>query len=124
MIILRRASLRLALGVTTWLALGGPLVWGAPPLPSQYTILDAPGSVYGTNAFGNNNRGQVTGSYVDGNFTGHAFVYDRGVYTLLDGPPDTIGINGYDLNDKGQVVGQYLDSNGNQPGFLYDRGTY
>ena len=82
-----------------------------------------PRSVYGTYGYGNNNRGQVTGAYVDGNFS----LGTRSSTTGACIPPsmalrDDSDRTGFDLNDRGQVVGQYVDSDFNQPGFLYLQG--
>ena len=122
--ILRHARLLLALCAATLMALGAPLVGRAQPASSQYTILEAPGAVYGTYVSGINNRGQIAGSYTAIDFNAYPFVYDKGVYATFDNPLDGLSSSPFAINDQGQVVGQYLDSTGDQHGFLYDKGVY
>jgi len=66
----------------------------------RFTSFDVPGSIY-TQAFGINDRGQVTGGYYDASARQHAFLRDRGRYRTLDAPGGNIA---YGINDHGEIV--------------------
>jgi uncharacterized membrane protein len=83
------------------------------------TVISVPGSV-GTMAYGINNRGQVSGWYLDNNYDGHGFVYEKGKYTTFS-LPGAFETYAYSLNDHGQVVGYWLDTDFTVlHGFIYD----
>lgn len=97
----------------------------------QYIPL-APTTVLGTNyseAFKNNDRGDVVGEYLDDAGFAHGFLLSKkGMLTQLDFPAasDTYA---YGINESGTVVGQWdlLDSNGNviaQHGFTWENGSF
>lgn len=70
-----------------------------------------------------NDKGQVVGTYEDGNLVRHGFLDSGGTYTILDVPRPPAP-NALSIKDKGQIVGTYQDSNGVGHGFLYSHGTY
>jgi probable HAF family extracellular repeat protein len=75
-----------------------PLLWCAlVAQASTYTVVDLGtlGSVSGSDGYGINNSGQVTGEAVG------AFLYSNGVMTALGAN----SIAGYGINDSGQVTG-------------------
>jgi probable HAF family extracellular repeat protein len=119
---------RAALVFAALLLLGlvaAPAVLADPPLPTQFTILDAPGAENGTFTSGINNRGQVVGYYVTDRYTAsHFFVYDNGSFTIVPNKPDSIYTFPNSINDRGQIVGYYYDTNFNAHGFFYDKGLY
>jgi probable HAF family extracellular repeat protein len=84
------------------------------------TVPPPPGRPEGpqTQPFGLNNRGQITGVFVDAEGV-HAFLLDNGVFTTIDAPDASGSTLVLDLNDKGQLVGAY-DIEGH--GYLQDRG--
>jgi len=90
----------------------------------QYTTLDDPNAGtaanQGTFAEGINNRGQITGYYVDAEGATHGFLLSHGQYTTLNDPDPaaTGGIIPEGINDKGQIVGFYVDANSLANGFL------
>lgn len=103
--------------------------------PAQKIItFDAPGadttsgSFNGTFASGMNNRGVVTGSYVDANNVYHGFLRSpEGSFTTFEAPgADTTagsfnGTSPNSINDLGAITGSYSDSNGFGHGFLRSR---
>jgi probable HAF family extracellular repeat protein len=80
---------------------------------------------------GINDRGQVTGSYLDPTERERGFVLDRNrnKFYKVD-VPGAVGTQGQGINNQGQVVGAYSDTgnpsvNGAQlRGFLLDHGRY
>jgi uncharacterized membrane protein len=97
----------------------------------QYIPL-APTTVLGTNyseAFKNNDRGDVVGEYLDDAGFTHGFLLSKkGVLTTLDfpGSSDTAA---WGINESGTVVGNWdlLDSGGNliaTHGFAWDNGSF
>ncbi len=88
-----------------------------------FTMLDAPGAVFGTFAFGINTYGAVSGYFLDSANFAHGFVYANGSYAILDAPGAVRGTwseFGANINDSGQVVGYYLDAGGWATGFRAD----
>jgi uncharacterized membrane protein len=79
----------------------------------------------GTRVQGINDRGDVVGSYFDGEVT-HAFILRRGRYTDIDPPPGLFAEAG-DVNNRGQVVGRYGvlvdEATAKLRGFLWDKGN-
>jgi uncharacterized membrane protein len=66
----------------------------------RFASFDVPGSIF-TQAFGINNRGQITGGYRDASGRQHGFLRDRGRYQTLDAPGGNIA---YGINDRGEIV--------------------
>jgi len=91
----------------------------------------APATVLGTNqsqAFKNNDRGDVVGGYTDDNEVLHGFLLRKGVLTTIDFPAasDTLALG---INESGTVVGYWdiLDPNGDPVaihGFIWNNGTF
>lgn len=97
----------------------------------EITTFDIPGEgpyglgCYSDCAVGLNNRGDITGSYLDANNVYHGFLRDRwGNVTTFDAPsadktPDSYnGTFPVSINDEGKITGYYVDANNVNHGFL------
>ena len=93
----------------------------------KFTTFDAPGAgtgnYQGTGCFADcpvslNNRGAITGVYVDANNVYHRCQRNPdGKITTID-PPGSTGTLPYSINDSGAITGYYLDGNNVYHGFL------
>ena len=81
-----------------------------------FTTIDFPGAG-DTYAYGNNNRGDIVGSYFDG--LSHAFVMTRGTFTTIDFPGAELTVAS-GINTRGDIVGVYR-TGGVEHGFLLAR---
>jgi hypothetical protein len=76
----------------------------------RYTAFDHPGARLETSATGINDRGQITGSYVDGDAVYHGYLRDRrGRLTNVD-LPGAVATAPAGINNRGQIVGRYYES--------------
>jgi probable HAF family extracellular repeat protein len=76
----------------------------------RYTSYDHPGARLETSATGINNRGQITGSYVDEDAVYHGYLRDRrGRLTNVD-LPRAVATAPAGINNRGQIVGRYYES--------------
>ena len=66
----------------------------------RFTSFDVPGSIY-TQAFGINNRGQITGGYRDASGRQRGFLRDGHRSQTLDTPGGNIA---YGINDRGEII--------------------
>jgi uncharacterized membrane protein len=66
----------------------------------RFTTFDVPGSIF-TQAFGINDRGQITGGYYDPSGRQRGFLRDGHRYRTLDAPGGNIA---YGINDRGEIV--------------------
>ena len=85
--------------------------------------LDVPfaGSV-GTQLDGINNSGIITGVWVDGAFTAHGFVYEKGNFAHLE-YPGALDTFPYGINSRGDIVGNWdTDQSTVGHGFVFSRG--
>jgi probable HAF family extracellular repeat protein len=78
---------------------------------------------------GINNRGQIVGSWIDGDGAYHGFLRQRNgrITTLPQAPgadPASGGVQPTAINDRGQIVGLVYTANGGSRAFRYDRGRY
>jgi hypothetical protein len=95
--------------------------------PDATTIPATPDGQAGTGITGNNDRGDLLGSYERSNRTVQHFVLDRrGRYTELDDPPGVSGpgltYETVDINNHREIVGFYNDDQGaTTTGFLRTR---
>ena len=73
-------------------------------------VVDYPGAV-STILGGINERGDVTGAYVDSGGAEHAFLKRQGsaAFTSFDAP-GAVGTEGHYMNDRGQVAGVFCPS--------------
>jgi hypothetical protein len=120
------------------------ILLGVLPIPARCGIItfDAPGAIPvagssdGTFPSSINNRGTITGIYVDANSLYHGFLRGpTGEFTTLDAPgagtsvgtrfrapvfPATVNIKtrSININDRGAITGNYIDSNNVSHGFL------
>ena len=78
------------------------------------SLLDFPG-VFGTEAFGVNNLGQVVGTYFGSPFSpnseGNGFLEENSVFTTIN-YPGALATELVGINDAGDIVGDYSDSTG------------
>jgi uncharacterized membrane protein len=116
-----RHQLFLAVIVTSGVVLGGNHGAAQARLLAFFNI-DVPGAV-GTQPSGINSRGQIVGSYDDGQTT-HGFLDDSGVFTTID-VPGALATQAAGINSRGQIVGSY-GGNTDIPGggFLYEDGVF
>jgi uncharacterized membrane protein len=94
----------------------------------DFTTIDVPGAA-ATTVLGINDRGQMVGSYIDGEGRYHGFLRDRkgAVTTLPDAPgadPASGGTQPASINEHGQIVGLGYDARGGSRGFLLERGRF
>ena len=76
----------------------------------RYTAFDHPGARLETSATGINDRGQITGSYVDEDAVYHGYLRDRrGRLTNVD-LPGAVATAPAGINNRGQIVGRYYES--------------
>jgi hypothetical protein len=93
---------------------------GQEPGTYTYKSIDVPGAT-GTQAFGNNNRGQIVGDYGDSVRVQNGFLDTKGVFTtincVLENETVLTGIN-----KKGEIVGTYyyVGGGGGTHGFIYE----
>jgi uncharacterized membrane protein len=66
----------------------------------RFASFDVPGSIY-TQAFGINNRGQITGGYRDASGRQRGFLRDGNRYRTLDAPGGNIASG---INDRGEII--------------------
>jgi hypothetical protein len=82
-----------------------------PPGPKAvgtFVTFDAPGAVNGTNPASINPMGAITGSYLDANFVGHAFLRaSNGTITPFDVPGGT-STGASSINPAGTIAGGYV----------------
>jgi uncharacterized membrane protein len=96
----------------------------------QFVPID-PASVLGmhfSQAFKNNDRGDVVGQYVGNDGFTHGFLLHKGVLTTLDFPTAT-NTYAFGINESGTIVGGWdiFDSSGNllvQHGFTWNDGNF
>jgi probable HAF family extracellular repeat protein len=87
----------------------------------EFSEIDVSGAST-TIPFGINDRGDVTGVYIDAGGSLRSFVRDaRGDVTRIDvsGASETAA---YDINNRGEIVGYYIDSGGVQHGYRWASG--
>jgi probable HAF family extracellular repeat protein len=67
-------------------------------------------SVYGAQAYGINNRGDIVGTYVDSNNVQHGYLYSNGSYTTLNAPGGAPPYNtqAFGINERGQIAGEFF----------------
>jgi uncharacterized membrane protein len=71
----------------------------------QFTTIDVPGAL-STSAGGINARGEIVGSYVDGNGRSHGYLLRDGQFTTIDFPGSAFTEAG-GVGPEGDVVGDY-----------------
>src|SRR5213596_3059115 len=91
------------------------------------TTFDYPGDVTQTVPSGINDRGDITGYYVDSNGVTRGFVrFANGTFSApIIEPNDTVGFTeGRGINNSRTVCGDYATSDGNLHGFFLSGGTF
>ena len=90
------------------------------------TTLSYPGA-YRTYLGGNNDYGEIAGSYSYNTSTDYGFIYDMGKFITIPGP-DGYNISDLELNsinNTGEVGGYFHDSTADiDRGFVYNNGVY
>ncbi len=74
----------------------------------KFTSFDVPGSV-STRPLGINSRGDLVGSYRDGDKHTHGWVLSKGNYTILD-VPGSLATIASGINSSGTVSGYFVDA--------------
>ena len=94
-----------------------------------FETIDPPGgpSPAWNHASGINNRGQIVGSYLDGDIVWHSYLFHKGIYTEMSDPDSLpMGTALSSINDHGQMIGNSIDEGDDFPvgwgyGVLFDR---
>jgi probable HAF family extracellular repeat protein len=86
-------------------------------------------SVYGAQAYGINNRGDIVGTYVDSNNVQRGYLYSNGTSTTLNAPAGVLPYNtqAFGINDNGQIAGEIFLSGSNSQNvnaYVYSNGTF
>jgi hypothetical protein len=90
---------------------------GAPLTPGTAPCV---GTIAGTQPFGINDNGVISGHFWDSEYNEHGFLrYPNGIYQQFD-IPGAYQTSGGSLNDAGTVVGHYADSSCNSYGYIAD----
>lgn len=88
-----------------------------------FTEISFPGA-FVTAVNGINDRGQITGAYIDAGGTQHGFLLDGGVFTTVDFPGSAAFNLARGINDRGQIVGTFFDAQGITHSYLFDHGVF
>ncbi len=107
-----------------------------PPTPTGIDtpyIFDNNGGVFcrfriplatgGAQATGINDKGSISGFYIDSAGKNHGFLLAKGTFFTLDFPGAT-STQAFGLNNEDDVVGQYIDAAGLTHGFIFDDGHF
>jgi len=99
---------------------------GATLSPRVFLVLNIPlnaSTMASAQATGINNKGWLTGFYIDTKGVTHGFVLIGGTFTTINYPGATsTAVNG--SNNVGQLVGTYTDPAMKVHGFVYKGGTF
>ncbi len=105
--------------------------WKRDPLTGSISVIDVPGAVKvvgaapcwgtsfgGTEIFGINDLGEITGHYWDASYKSHGFALSAdGTFHTLD-VPGAYQTGGGGLNNSGVIVGHYSDRNCNNYAYI------
>jgi hypothetical protein len=100
------------------------LVWRAGTATGLGPLID-PTSTF-TDATGNNNRSDVTGSFLDaqlGTFVGFLLRRGEGSAVRIEGLPGATAVFVEDMNNDRQVAGNSFDAVGSSHPFIWERGN-
>jgi len=87
-----------------------------------FTDITPPGSI-ATIAEGINDKGQVSGAYLDESDVQHGFFFDGKAYTTLDVPNHTAP-NAWSINNKAQIAIFAIDKKSHYDSFIYSAGKF
>src|SRR5260370_1326152 len=88
------------------------------------TIIPLPrGGAASAKATGINDRGSISGFYIDNAGKNHGFLLAKGRFFTLDFPGATF-TQAFGLNNEDDVVGAYMDAAGLTHGFIFDDGLF
>src|SRR5260370_28302181 len=82
-----------------------------------------PAATGGGQATGINDKGSISGFYIDGAGKNHGFLISKGEFKALGFPAATL-TQAFGLNNHDEGVGQYVDPSGLTHGFIFDDGEY
>src|SRR5260370_128470 len=88
-----------------------------------FSVITIPAAVGGAQATGINDKGSISGFYIDGAGKNHGFLISMGEFRTLDFPGATL-TQAFGLNNHDEVVGQYVDASGLTHGFIFEAGEY
>jgi uncharacterized membrane protein len=88
-----------------------------------FMALTIPNATGGGQATGINDRGSISGFFIDGGGVTHGFLLAEGELVQLDFPDATL-TQALGLNDLEEVVGGYTDAAGLSHGFVYRKGHF
>lgn len=94
----------------------------APALKFHFVDVNAPGANE-TDSYANNNKGFITGDYLDSSGTPHGMILKGTALKTIDDSKGTF-TQGYGINLKNQVAGWYLNSSGFPQAFKYAGGHF
>jgi probable HAF family extracellular repeat protein len=86
----------------------------------RFTTIDLPGATQ-TKPLRINDRGQISGAYIDTAGRRRGFLLDGGRFIRID-VPGAVYTQAFGVNNRGQVVGDYQTSDGRVHGFRWERG--
>ena len=81
------------------------------------------GGTASAQATGINDRGSISGFYIDNAGKNHGFLIAKGTFFTLDFPAATF-TQAFGLNNEDDVVGAYMDAAGLTHGFIFDDGFF
>ncbi len=88
-----------------------------------FSVITIPAAVGGAQATGINDKGSITGFYIDSAKKNHGFLISKGQFTILDFPESTF-TQALGLNNHDEVVGDYMDASDLTHGFIFDDGHF
>jgi hypothetical protein len=88
-----------------------------------FLVITIPVATGGPQATGINDRGSISGFYIDSAGKNHGFLLAKGTFTTLDFPGATL-TQAFGLNNEDDVVGAYMDAAGLTHGFIFDDGRF
>jgi hypothetical protein len=86
-------------------------------------MLTIPVATGGAQATGINDKGSISGFYIDSAGKNHGFLIAKGRFTTLDFPAATL-TQAFGLNNEDDVVGAYMDAAGLTHGLIFDDGFF
>ena len=88
-----------------------------------FLVITIPVATGGAQATGINDRGSISGFYIDNAGKNHGFLIAKGTFFTLDFPGATL-TQAFGLNNEDHVVGAYMDAAGLTHGFIFDDGFF
>src|SRR5260370_8592662 len=76
-----------------------------------FSVITIPAAAGGAQATGINDKGSISGFYIDSTGKNHGFLISKGEFRTLDFPGSTL-TQAFGLNNHDEVVGAYVDASG------------